>query len=151
MWFKKTNSLPDFEEGKIVQFNDLFFFFEKFCFSDDTTVNIVATWQFKVCLSVWAIFFWTINHINLDPMLQILYVFLMQITFVCTSKIMIRCLILFTESIKIFFESLFSHYFWMSVLISIIFLLLLKWSHFHRIAIWQFKICLSVHLFVLKI
>ena len=85
----------------------------RFWFSVGTIVNIVAIRQFKVCLSVCPnICFGYKPHKNSFN--------ITNITFFRIQKILIVIRYILQGHIKNFFESLFSHYFWIYAPISII-------------------------------
>ena len=60
------------------------------------------------------VFVWTINDAKIDPLSQNLDMFLKQIIFVRTPKIMMILQILFTGPHQNFFKSFLSHYFSMA-------------------------------------
>ena len=68
---------------------------ERSSFSGGTTVKRVSIRQFKVCHSL-VIFVWAIHHVKMDQLSQNLVIFFMEVTLVCTPKIVNVCLILFT-------------------------------------------------------
>ena len=79
----------------MLRFSKFFFLLEIFSFSSGTIVKSVAIRQFKVCLSV-LIFVRAVNHVKIDQVSQKLDMFFMEVTLICTPKIVNVCYILFT-------------------------------------------------------